>query len=271
MKQILLARSLQGSIKHHLPFALLILLQITVLGQAQEAEAEKGKSSEIAYGFETDFNSRYVFRGLAYSQGPVNQSTAWMAVSGFTLYAWGNFVLNREPHQGEFTEMDFGVSYKREWKKLSVEPTFDYYLYRTPAPVKDPPTGEVSLKLTYQIGPAHAFTKQTFDIGRYRGAYLGEAGLAYEHKLNRKTTLATTFSLSWASAKFNEAYAGVPKRAFNLVGAEVSISYAPSRRFYLRPHFELTRIVDGHLRRQLNSPTIGNFGLAFGLNLSAVR
>ncbi len=247
---------------------LVILLLILGSGLAQAMDANEAKSSEITYGFETDFNSRYVFRGIADSQGPVKQSTAWVTVSGFTFYAWGNFVLSREPQQGEFSELDFGVAYKREWKKLTVEPAFDYYIYRSPAPVKDPPTGEASLKLSYPIGPARVFTKQIFDVGSYRGAYFGEAGLAYEHKLDRKTTVATTFSLGWASAKFNEAYVGVPRRAFNLVGAEVSLTHAPNHRFYLRPHIEFTRITDGQLRSHLNSPTIGNFGLALGFNLN---
>ncbi len=272
MKKYPIARSRRDSFKNslHLPIILLVLLQIPCRGLAQELEADQGTSSKVTYGVETDFNSRYVFRGLAYSQGTVNQSTAWVAVSGFTFYAWGNFVLNREPQHGEFSEIDIGVSYKREWKKLTVEPAFDYYFYRTPAPVKAPPTGEASLKISYPIGPTSIYAKQIFDIGSYRGAYFGEAGVAYEHKLNRKTTAQTTFGLGWASSKFNEAYVGVPKRAFNLIGAEFSVTYAPNSRFYLRPHFEFTRIADGQLRRYLNSPTIGNFGLALGFNLNAV-
>ena len=93
--------------------------------------------------------------------------------------------------------------------------------------------------------------------------------MSYERQLDRKTSLRTAFNIGWASARFNEAYIGVPKCAFNLIGSEVSLTYAPSPRFYLRPHFELTRIADSQLRRHLDSPTIGNFGLAFGFNLNA--
>jgi hypothetical protein len=129
----------------------LTLLRIPASPQGQGVEADKGEPPKATYGFETDFNSRYVFRGFAYSQGTVNQSTAWVTISGFTFYAWGNFMLNREPQQRELSELDFGASYKREWKKLIVEPAFDYFIYRTPNPVKDPPTGEASLNLSYPI------------------------------------------------------------------------------------------------------------------------
>jgi hypothetical protein len=145
MKTHPIAQSQRGALIGFLALALLILPHIPCLGLAQEAQADKDRSSQATYGFETDFNSRYVFRGFAYSQGPVNQSTAWVAISGFSFYAWGNFLLNREPQQRKFTEIDFGVSYKRGWKKLTVEPAFDFYFFRTPAPVKSPPTGEASL------------------------------------------------------------------------------------------------------------------------------
>src|SRR5262245_28023334 len=79
--------------------------------------------------------------------------------------------------------------------------------------------------------------------------------------------VASKLKLGWGSAKFNETNIGVPKRALNLIGAEVSLTYAPNHRFYLRPHFEFTHISDGRLRRHLVSPSVGNFGLALGINL----
>ena len=98
--------------------ALLILLRIPGSVRAQGANVDESEQSKIAYGVETDFNARYVFRGLAYSQGPVKQTSVWVTVAGFTAYAWGNFVLNRAPQRGEFNELDFGLSYQREWKRL---------------------------------------------------------------------------------------------------------------------------------------------------------
>lgn len=237
--------------------------------RAQGADVDQAEPPKIAYGVETDFNARYVFRGLAYSPGPVKQTSVWVTVAGFTAYAWGNFVLHREPQRGEFNELDFGLSYQREWKRLRVEPALDFYRYRSLAPDQSPPTGEASVKLSVPVGPLRVFTKQIFDVGSYRGAYFGEAGVSHERTLNRKTTVAASLSGAWASAKFNAAYAGIPKRAFNLIGAEASLTYAPNHRFYLRPHFEFTRIADRQLRRRLNLLMIGNFGLAIGFNLNA--
>jgi len=207
------------AINRFLLIAFLPLFQLSVYGQAQEGA---GAPPRVAYGFETDFNARYVFRGQAYSQGPVKQTTVWMKVAGITAYAWGNLVLSQEPQRGEFNELNFGISYQRDWKRLRVEPGLDFYHYRSLAPNHSPPTGEASVKLSVPAGPLPVFTKQTLDIGSYRGAYFGEAGISFERELNHKTTVAATMSGAWASAKRNASYIGVPKRAFNLVGAELS-------------------------------------------------
>src|SRR5262245_60166899 len=66
-------------------------------GLAQEPGS--GKAPKVTYGFETDFNSRYVWRGIAQSEGPVEQTTAWVSVSGFTFCAWGNMELGRGPQR----------------------------------------------------------------------------------------------------------------------------------------------------------------------------
>jgi hypothetical protein len=116
-----LARSQRASVYQFLIIALLILLHIPGSVCAQEVKVDEAESDRVIFGFKTDFNSRYVFRGFAYSQGPVKQSTAWAKASGFTFYAWSNVMLKGEPRQEAFSEADFGVSYAREWKRLIVE------------------------------------------------------------------------------------------------------------------------------------------------------
>jgi len=126
--------------------------------------------------------------------------------------------------------------------------------------VADPHTGEVSVKLSYPVGRLTTFTSHTFDFVAYRGAYFGDVGLSYERKLGRSALLMSSVNLGWASSKFNEVYIGVPNRAFNLAGAELSLTYHPTEKIYLRPHVEFSHILDGRLRRglrrQATAPTI---------------
>src|SRR5262249_2689849 len=98
------------------------------------------------------------------------------------------------------------------------------------------------------------------------GSYYGEAGVSFENKVSQKMTVHGSFNLAAASSKFNEVYIGLARGAFNLAAAEVSLTYNPGKRFYLRPHFEFTHVVDPQFRRHLESPTIGNLGFALGFN-----
>ncbi len=105
------------------------------------------------YGLETDSSSRYLFRGFPFSQEPVNQTSVWTSFSGVSFYALGNVLLEREPGQNDFNELDFGGSYSHELGRLTLEPAFDAYLFRVPAPRTAPHTVETSLKASWDLGP----------------------------------------------------------------------------------------------------------------------
>ncbi|MFN7928116.1 MAG: hypothetical protein U0Y68_09245 [Blastocatellia bacterium] len=233
---------------------------------AQDAPAPAAAARKVTFGVESDLLARYVWHGLAFSEGPVKQSYAWIAVGNFSAYAGGNLVLSNEPQQGEFNEVDVGVAYTHEWKRLRVEPSFDAYLSRPPAFVRVPTTGEAAVKLSYPVGRLRAFTTHTFDVVAYRGAYFGQAGGSYEGALRKTLTLGSSVALGWASVKFNEVYLGPRERAWNVLEAQVSLTYAPNKHLYLRPHFDFSRVLAKPLRQQLTAPTFGNFGVAVGVN-----
>src|SRR5437867_4356277 len=73
---------------------LLTLLAVSAAAQTlKPGEIQNGTPREqaITYGAETDFNSGYVWRGIALSNKPVIQPSAWISRSGFTFTAWSNF------------------------------------------------------------------------------------------------------------------------------------------------------------------------------------
>jgi hypothetical protein len=66
--------------------------------RAQEPSDEVAsllRDGAVNYGIESNVSARYVFRGVAYSPGPVSQYTAWVEVAGFTFYGWGNLLLQQ--------------------------------------------------------------------------------------------------------------------------------------------------------------------------------
>jgi hypothetical protein len=68
-----------------------------------------------------------------------------------------------------------------------------------------------------------------------------------------------------ASAKFNEVNVGVSKRAVNFVGVDASLTYYVTPRFYVRPHLELSNIVDEEIQAEVSDPNPVTCGLALGV------
>lgn len=230
--------------------------------EAPNRDNQAAGSSDLSWGGEADFNYRYVWHGIAFSRGPVLQPSVYISKYDLTLTVWSNLNLNNEPQRGQVTETDFILGYSRTWAGWKIEPTYYVYLNRPPHGQSDPATSEMWIKISHAAGPVSIFTTQTFDVQAYRGSYYGDAGVGYERKWG-KAAISSTASAGWASAKFNQAYIGPAKNAFNFLGGDFSVTYPLRPHFSIRPHVEASRIMDNELRRALTTPTVWSAGLAF--------
>lgn len=249
-------------------FALLLtLIPVQVLGQdkvSKEAEAQ-AQEQTLIYGGELNFNTRYVWRGLAWTDGPVLQPSAWIGGYGIEFSVWSNFVLYDENRRGKFDEVDLILLYSYEWNKLTIEPRFEYWMYFNQD--DSPWTGEFSLKLVYNvIGTINVFTFHAFDIIKYRKSYYGEFGFSFGHDFLDNLSWTNELSFAWATSKYNDTYIGVSKNALEAVIFKTFVEYYILDYLYLRPHIELSILVDSDLRSQVNDPTLVSGGLAIGID-----
>lgn len=239
----------------------LLLAQIATLSSLKA----QTQGAAVTWGAESDFNYRYLWQGIAYSSGPVMQPEVWVSSRGLTLTIWGNEVLNNEARRGKLTEYSVGLGYSRTWSGWTVEPSYERWV-NVPADADNGPnTGVAILRISHAAGPVSFFTTQNVDIQSYRGAYWGDAGVSWEKPVDR-FTLASSASVGWASAGFNAAYFGPAENALDLVSADFSATLPIRTHFYMRPHFEFSRIADAQLRRSGNLLPLWNAGLAFGFS-----
>ena len=175
-----------------------------------------GVASPLTAGLEADFVSRYVWHGLALSDGPVLQPSVWASFAGFMLTPWANVALHEDSARAGLNELDFTLDYSRDFSDLTVNPSFSVYLYPNQADAV--PTGELAVALSYSVGPVSAFTDQSFDVIATPGAYFGDAGLSFENELARNLSVEASARAGWASARFNDANIGVNRAALNMGG-----------------------------------------------------
>ena len=243
--------------------ALAIFLFPKVLSAAGEAEAPSVETGEkFGFGVEADFVSQYIWRGIAFSKGPVLQPSMYFSCYGLTFTTWGNFVLNDEVGQGQLNEVDFLLDYAYSRKNFFTEAVLLFYLY----PNQDAPTtGEASVILGFQKGPFKIFTTQYVDMIAAPGAYFGLVSGSFEKEFHPDFSFKTVLGLGWANAKFNEFYLGVPQTQLNLLIWDLELRWKLHDPLYLRPHMQVTTLLPSALRESVEHPTIVSGGLGVGV------
>jgi hypothetical protein len=256
--------------------AVLFLGLAIVLGAAAAGfgqEEEKSASKGWTYGVESDFNSKYIWRSLAFSQGAVWQPSAFVGYAGLTFEIWSNFVLGREPNRHQFNEIDYRLSYKYALGDFVIAPAFTLYSYPNQDKILSPATAEAEIQIAYAMGDFTLETTHFFDVQANTGGYVGEIGLEFEKEAGEGLTAAAAARMLFANAKFISFYIkdGLAGGLFSLV-LEAGLTYTFGGGFYVRPHLEFNTVLDSRLRAaiavsewtSLRKPDLFNLGIAFG-------
>lgn len=216
-----------------------------------------------SWGAEADFNYRYLWRGIAYSKGPVFQPAFWVTHRGVTASVWSNMVLNHEPGRGRFDQVFFTVSREFACGGFRIEPAFQGYSWRGLNSEGTANTVEVAGKLSRELGPLRAVAGATFDVASFRRSFIGDAGLEWKHTAGqwRFDASGTT---AWANRVFNRTYIGVDRSAMNYVQLAAAATRKSRTGWYVRPHAEIVTILQDPIRRELGYRVVANGGLAFG-------
>jgi hypothetical protein len=238
---------------------------ISLMPHICRAEETPESSRQIVFGTELDFNSLYIWRGLALSRGMVLQPSAFATIHNITVSSWSNCEISPEFGKRHLNETDLTITYGKAWHNISFEPTFQAYFF--PRNVENPNTAEFIFKVRYPlIKPMGVFTRHAFDLASFRGAYFGEAGVDWQKEFGRQLKLSVSASAGWGGARFNDGYLGLAKSALNAVSFDTALSWQVTKKFLIRPHANLSSLVDHHLRKLVDKPDPRSVGLDISLN-----
>ena len=243
----------------------IIVLAVGFCAAAAFGQEAGANAKVISGGAEFDVNSRYLWRSLAFSQGAVWQPSAWIGAAGFTFSVWGNYVLHQEENYFQFNEIDYRISYAREFGPLKIEPAFTSYSYLHQP--DSPTTGEFELRLSYDFGPFSLATAHFFDVWRNPGGYIGEIGIEFERALSGDLTVNAAARVMFANSKFNAYYVPLRKTALNAIVLELGFTLSLTDAISIRPHMEWNLILDGALKTALATSTFVSLGNPSQLNI----
>jgi hypothetical protein len=235
---------------------------VSIYCSAAAQENGAAEPSGLSWGFESDYNPRYVWRGLAWTEGPVSQTSLWTTLGGTTFSVWANSCLDSVDGRNT-NEIDYSASWEGSWRGVNIEPSLQVWTY--PHQTDSPTTVDADVRFTHSLGALSVFTTHSLDVHEYKGAYFGELGLGYEREIGENADLESSISLGWASSKFNEVYIGPARSALNLVSFDASVTWRMRGGAYIRPHLSITRLLNRDLREAVDEPSLTNLGVAAGI------
>jgi len=224
-------------------------------------DAEDDDASSVVGGAEIDTSSRFVWRGLALSNGPVVHPSAWVSASDVTATVWSNVMLAREQPRASVVS-SLGKDFT--WDALSVTPS----ALVVAATHSDPQssTAEASLALSLSLGSLRLVGDHALDVGGHPGAYFGTFGVAWQ-QTDAPWTLGARVDLAFANAVFHHAFFGVDRAGPSSVAGEISLRAALEGDSYVLLHAQVSSVLSRRLRAAVDEPTLACAGVAFGVEL----
>jgi hypothetical protein len=224
---------------------------------------DDGEDDDTTVGAEVDTVSRFIWRGMALSQGPVVQPSAWASLYNFNANLFTNVLLTDQTNNRLSTIVP-SLSYTLEWKKLSVEPGFIFYDVLGDGPLHR--TAEASVEGTLAFGAFHVLSNHYVDVATHAGAYYGTLGAELEPSFG-KWTLGAKADVAWATADFNRAYFGASTAPLDLAEGTVSVRYELTKLAYAVVHGDGSTLLSSSLRATGVQATLAVVGATLGVEL----
>jgi uncharacterized protein (TIGR02001 family) len=202
---------------------------VAMAATAQEESAPLEASADVA------FYSSYVWRGQVLTDKAVFQPSLSASKGGFGLNAWSSMNLDGTDTDGEFTEMDWTVSYGYSFGMVGLEVGFVEYTFPNSTAedeegnvVAYPGTREIYLSAGLDVLLAPTLLL-VYDIDAIEGFY-GSVSVGHSFELSEMIGLDLSASLGFADKDYNLGYFGYDDTALNdlVVGAALPISVTDS-------------------------------------------
>lgn len=219
--------------------------------------------ASLSYGGEVDVSSRYVWRGLAFSQHPVLQPSLRLSEHGVTLGVASNAYLGREPGvEDTISELDFTGRYDVTLGATTFSPSLGAYLYP-----HAPSTAELGAALSYDLQVVALQTHQSLDIADNAGGWFADVAAARSQSFGPRLRLNGAASLGWCSGSFARYYIDQSISGLHWSAAQLDMSLVVSATelLYFRLHGTASRMLERQIRSLQPDESLVSGGLALGM------
>ena len=208
---------------------------------------------------EFDFFSKYVSKGLPCSKGPVWQPSAALEVYNLGVSVWANFVLNDEPNQGEFNEIDVLPYYNLNTGNLNFLPAvnFMFGVNSDPASLNYMSHNVIrpQFHISYALGHFVPYMDAFFYVyPSNRFGIYSDYGLLFHYEFNETVTLDTSVQLAVGGKRWNAPRIADVGTSFNNFEYMLSLTFNIAGGFTAAPVLHVVVTIPESLRRSLSEP-----------------
>ena len=231
--------------------ALSLLIVAPVLAEdpatAEEVEAASGEWwDDISMDLDVAFYSRYVWRGIVFTKGPVFQPGFTLGYGGLSANIWGNLDLNDvNGNNGEFNEVDYTLDYSFDADKFSFSVGGIVYEFPNIGD-SSATTTEVYASASLDVLLSPSMTLY-IDVDEVEGLYW-TIGIGHSFPLPHDLSLDCSATFGFGSANNNEGYFGVNDASFTDVAVTFEVPIQVTDRFSITPAVSYTGILNDDLR-----------------------
>ncbi len=217
---------------------------------------------QVVVGVETELASRYLDRGLTYSDGAVSQTSLWVSAFGLTGSIWTNYEFDAEMGTPSLNEVDIALAWSGSLGLWDLEPSVQTFSY--PEQPDVPWTAEILLSLTCNLPVVQPYAVYRLDVKEYAGACFGELGVQTGWALRENLELGAQASLGWGSSEFNQAYLGKAFSGLQVAMLDAGVLWNAIGGLYVRPHLVVAALLRRDARELVEDPSPLQAGLVVG-------
>jgi hypothetical protein len=199
--------------------------------------------------------------GQPFSEGAVWQPSGGIEWRGLGLNLWANFVLDNEPNQGEFNEVDLTLYYNARFGNFTLHPFMVVVFYPNADPASldysDAEDYEPSLYMAYALGSFDFFVDATLYMVNKPGRFKVKTGIGYQNMLHEGIWVNTYLLLGFANGRYNRTPETDPGTRLNYFEYSLELIWRPwIKGFSVKPNIQFTNILPDVLRKTTDDPTI---------------
>jgi len=224
-------------------------------------EEKKG----VCFGADAAFLSKYVYRGLMTTNGPVFQPNLWVSYSGFTVSAWGNLdMTDINGFKGNINEMDYTLDYSGSIGKLNYSAGAVYYNFPH-TEVKDTSEAYVGVGYDVILQPKLVVYYDFWQVDGFYGAFSIGHGFELPEVLGLKSSFDLSAQVGLASKNYNRNTFGADHTTFTDMMYSASLPVTITDNFTVKPTVCYSSVLD----RTIRSKNEHNDNFVWGGVLSA--